>query len=256
MNSTYTKFVATLCCPIPRINFGTGDKHVEDEIIQMEDYLKEAKGDFVVFPEGYLQDKTVSKAEELAKKYNKWLIVGSQDTTEEKSLYTLVISPTDGLIYSHTKTSLTDGDRNSKAKQGKTIEAVDTPYGKIGTVLCYEMHFPEVARIECLDGAYVLFNTIGTGMWHEQQLDEWTTIAKARAIENRCFVLGCTHYCDPIPLIFAYDPHGRKLVLKTNYEGMVDVEIDPTLIDERNYFNDRNPEAYTKICSNGIYKLN
>ena len=248
------KYNVTLCCPLPRVGFGSGDNHVDDEILQLEEYLQQAKGDIVVFPEGYLKSEDVYKAELLAKKYRKWLIIGSQDQGDHKSLYTLVISCEDGLIYSHCKTALTDGDRKDGARLGDSIEALDTPFGRIGTVLCYEIHFPEVARIECLDGAEILFNTIGTGMWHEQQLYEWTTIAKARAIENRCFVLGCTHYCDPIPLMFAYDPHGRVLIEEKHKLGLVEVEIDKSLIDERDYFKDRNPKAYIKISEGGEYE--
>jgi len=242
------KFRVSLCCPFPRTAFGNGDIHVEDEIAQLETYLAKAEGAIVVFPEGYLLTSHVKKAEKLAKKYNKWLIIGSEDDGEQKSLYTLVIDPDNGEIYKHCKTSLTDGDRRNKAKQGNEISAVGTPFGRIGTVLCYELHFPEVARIECLQGARILFNTIGTGMWHEQQLDEWTTLAKARAIENRCFVLGCTHFCDPIPLMFGYDPHGKELLRLRNTEGLVNVDIDMSLIDERDYFKDRNPESYTEIA--------
>ena len=245
------KIRVSLCCPPPRIGFGTGEIHVSDELKQMDDYLKKAQGEIVVFPEGYLKSEDCDKAFELAHKYNKWLIIGTHDQGEFKSLYTIVIDPDKGVIYSHCKTALTEGDRRDKARLGDSIEALDTPFGKIGTVLCYEMHFPEVARIECLEGAWILFNTIGTGMWHEQQFDEWTTLAKARAIENRCFVLGTTHYCDPIPMMYAYDPHGRLIGLKRNYEGIMEVEIDRELIDERDYFRDRNPEAYTKITEGG-----
>ncbi len=241
----------TLVCPLPRKGFGKSQWRATDEISQMEDYLKRAQGQIVVFPEGYIVSDRAKEAETLSKKYNKWIICGSEDPGEEKSLYTLVISPEEGMIYSHRKTALTDGDRANGARLGMEISAVNTPFGKIGTVLCYEIHFPEVARIMCLEGALILFNTIGTGMWHQQQLDEWTTIAKARAIENRCFVFGCTHYCDPIPLMFAYNPYGRLLGMKTNYEGLMETEADLSLIDERDFFRDRNPEAYAKICKGG-----
>lgn len=243
------KFKVTLCCPIPRRDFGFGkcEKLSDDEISIMEDYVKDSQADIVVFPEGFITTEHVKQAECIAKTYNKWIITGSQDTGEHKSLYTLVISPIDGMIYSHCKSALTVGDRKINAKQGETIEALDTPFCKIGTVLCYEIHFPEVARIEAIEGAKVLFNTIGTGMWHEQQFDEWTTIAKARAIENRCFVLGCTHYCDPIPIMFAYDPHGRQLALERNNNGAVTVEIDLSKIDDQDFLRDRNPKAYSKL---------
>ena len=241
------KFKVTLCCPIPRKGFGSGDMHSDDEIKVMDSYLKDAEGDIVVFPEGFLTTDHVPACEELAKNYNKWIVVGSQDQGENKSLYTLVISPDEGQVYSHRKTSLTEGDRKINALQGESIEAIDTPFCRIGTVLCYEIHFPEVARIEAIEGAKVLFNTVGTGMWHEQQFDEWTSIAKARAIENRCFVLGCTHFCDPIPIMFGYDPHGRQLCLERSNNKSVTVEIDLSKIDDQDFLRDRNPRAYSKL---------
>ncbi len=244
-------FKVSLCCPIPRRGFGTGERHCEDVIFQMEDYLSSCKGDIIVFPEGYIPSVRTSEVIKLAEKYDRWIITGSEDDPPHKSLQTLVVSPKEGLIYSHRKTALTKGDRDNGAILGDTIKAIDSDFGKIGIVLCYEIHFPEVARIECIQGARILFNTIGTGMWHEQQFDEWTSIAKARAIENRCFVVGCTHFCDPIPMAFAYDPHGRTLLLKRNEEGLFDVNIDMALIDERDYFKDRNPKAYTKISEEG-----
>lgn len=242
------KFKVTLCCPKPREGFAFGKgEHIPSELEVLDDYLSKADGDIVVLPEGFLESNHVPEAEKIINKYHKWVVVGSQDTGEHQSLHTLVIDPDKGVIYKHTKTALTEGDRKINCIEGDEISALDTPFGKIGTVLCYEMHFPEVARIECIEGAQILFNTIGTGMWHEQQLDEWTSIAKARAIENRCFVVGCTHYCDPIPLMFAYNPHGKCLNLTRDLNGMVTVDIDLNDIDERDYFRDRNPRAYTKI---------
>ena len=241
-------FKVSLVCPLPRVGFGKSDKRCGDEIVQMEEYLKISNGDIVVFPEGYLPSQRLEEVCALAKKYDKWIIAGSEDQGEEKSLYTHAIDPEKGIVHSHCKTALTLGDKNNHAKLGMEIEPFDSPVGKMGIVLCYEIHFPEVARIEAIKGARILFNTVGTGMWHEQQFDEWTTIAKARAIENRCFVAGCTHYCDPIPLIYAYDPHGRLLLLKRNEEGIGEVDIDMDLIDERDYMRDRNPAAYKDIC--------
>ena len=245
-------FKVSLCCPLPREGFGKSDERCEDEIRQMEDYLKKAEGEIVVFPEGYLQSQRLKEACALAEKYGKWIITGSEDQGEEKSHYTHVIDPGSGVIHSHCKSALTQGDREHKAKLGMEIDAFDSPFGKMGIVLCYEIHFPEVARIECIQGARILFNTIGTGMWHEQQFDEWTTVARARAIENRCFVLGCTHFCDPIPMAFAYDPHGRQLMLMREKEGICEVAVDMDLIDERDFLRDRNPAAYTDICKGDV----
>ncbi len=242
------KFKVTLCCPFPREGFAVGKgEHVANELDVLDEYLSEADGDIVVFPEGFVIDYHLDEAVEIIKKRKKWVVMGGQDSGEHQSLYTLLVDPEKGVIYKHVKTALTVGDVKINCIQGKEIGAVDTPFCKIGTILCYEIHFPEVSRICAIEGASLLINTIGTGMWHEQQYDEWNAVAKARAIENRCFVVGCTHFCDPIPMMYAYDPHGHCMGIAREKNGLMTVEIDLSRIDERDFMRDRNPGAYRKL---------
>ena len=39
-----------------------------------------------------------------------------------------------------------------------------------------------------LEDPIMLINIIGTGMYHDLQLEQWTTLAKARAIENEVYI--------------------------------------------------------------------
>lgn len=72
-------------------------------------------------------------------------------------------------------------------KAGKQIGVVQTPIGKIGLAVCYDLRFPELFRNFMLKGvdAIVLPSafTIETGKAH------WETLLKARAIENLCYVI-------------------------------------------------------------------
>jgi nitrilase len=77
--------------------------------------------------------------------------------------------------------------------ESETIEAgddavvVDTPFGKIGIAVCYDLRFPELFR-EMLDMGMEIalvpsaFTAI-TGKAH------WETLVRARAIENLCYVV-------------------------------------------------------------------
>ncbi len=79
--------------------------------------------------------------------------------------------------------------KKKRGKQhGEKITCVNTKFGKIGVLICYEIHFPEVARIMSLEDPIMLINIIGTGMYHDLQLEQWTTLAKARAIENEVYI--------------------------------------------------------------------
>lgn len=64
---------------------------------------------------------------------------------------------------------------------------VETPAGKLGLSVCYDLRFPELYRRLAAAGAELLCVpaafTVPTGRAH------WETLLRARAIENQCFVL-------------------------------------------------------------------
>jgi nitrilase len=70
---------------------------------------------------------------------------------------------------------------------GVTPRIVDTPIGKLGLAVCYDMRFPELFRHLVAHGATVLSVpsafTVPTGLAH------WDVLLRARAIENLCYVL-------------------------------------------------------------------
>jgi len=70
-------------------------------------------------------------------------------------------------------------------ESGDSIVVVDTPFGKIGLSICYDLRFPELYRamgevdIIVLPSAF----TETTGKAH------WESLIRARAIENLCYVI-------------------------------------------------------------------
>lgn len=71
--------------------------------------------------------------------------------------------------------------------QGREPVVVDSPVGKLGLAVCYDMRFPELFRKMSAAGAEVFSVpsafTAPTGRAH------WETLLRARAIENLCFLL-------------------------------------------------------------------
>jgi predicted amidohydrolase len=238
-------FTVTLCCPPPRVGFGVSDHPVPDELDELRRFM-EQPGDILVLPEGFLKTENLAKAEQLAAQHHKWLICGTE--SPEHALAAVAISPQQGLVHFHQKTTLTDQDIQDNRPPGQTIEPFDLPFCPAGTPLCYEIHFPEVSRILALKGARILFNPIGTGMWHSQQLAEWTAIARARAIENGVFVVGCTHFCDPIPLAYAYAPDGAELACMLQTNSAVTVDIDLARLPAQDWLRHRTPALYGALA--------
>ena len=70
---------------------------------------------------------------------------------------------------------------------GARPAVVDTPVGRLGLSVCYDMRFPELFRALSAAGAQMLVVpsafTAPTGRAH------WETLLRARAIENLCYVV-------------------------------------------------------------------
>lgn len=70
---------------------------------------------------------------------------------------------------------------------GSRPQVVDTPAGRLGLSVCYDIRFPELYRALSAAGAQILSVpsafTAPTGRAH------WETLLRARAIENLCYVI-------------------------------------------------------------------
>jgi N-carbamoylputrescine amidase len=77
------------------------------------------------------------------------------------------------------------------------FQAVDTAFGRVGTLVCWDQWYPEGARLTALQGAEVLFFPTAIG-WHPAekeefgtaQYDAWQTIQRGHAIANGVYVAG------------------------------------------------------------------
>ena len=88
-------------------------------------------------------------------------------------------------------------DSHGSYRESDTFEAgdelvvIDTPLGKVGLTICYDLRFAEIhAKLVDL-GAQIIVNgsafTRTTGQAH------WHTLLRARAIETQCYILAASH---------------------------------------------------------------
>lgn len=78
---------------------------------------------------------------------------------------------------------------------GDDVTVVDTAFGRVGVCVCYDLRFPELARLMALRGARIFvvpgaFN-MTTGPAH------WEMLFRARAVDNQVYTLGCAPARDP-----------------------------------------------------------
>lgn len=120
---------------------------------------------------------------------------------------------------------------------------VDTPLGRIGLTICYDVRFPELYRELSARGAIVLSVpsafTATTGQAH------WETLLRARAIENTAYVLAPAQSGkhesgrETFGHSMIIDPWGKILNQLTDEpEGVILADIDP---DELNAVRQRFP---------------
>ncbi len=221
-----------------------------EDLKEMEKFLKQEEADIYIFPEGFLETEQLPEALRLIKETDRYVITGLKDTRTDNSYQTALIIDKGNIVGDYRKNILTQGEKEKGRVPGESIYCLDTKYGKIGIPICYEIHFPEVPRVMALEAPFMLVNLIGTGMYHEQQYDQWTTLAKARAIENEVYVLGCSHYAGEIPLAFAFSPKGEMIVQSKKQYGSISLHIDrkESYIREISYHLDRLPDRFVKLC--------
>ena len=104
---------------------------------------------------------------------------------------------------------------------------VRTSLGRTGTLICYDLRFPEASRSLASAGSEVI---VAPSAWvrgpHKEE--HWLTLNRARALENGCYVLAPDQvgnsYCGRS---LAVDPFGRVILDMGRREGMALVDVDP-----------------------------
>lgn len=135
---------------------------------------------------------------EAAQENHIYLAAGSMPEAEHGHCYntTYIFDPDGKQIARHRKIHLFDiqVDGGPQFRESDTLTAgnqvtvFDTIYGKMGAAICYDLRFPELARLMAFAGAQILiipaaFN-MTTGPLH------WQILFQSRAIDNQLFTVG------------------------------------------------------------------
>lgn len=79
------------------------------------------------------------------------------------------------------------GQEKLKFREGKEFPVYDTPLGKIGIMICYDVEFPEPSRIMALKGAELVFVP---AVWGIPAEDRWHIDLSGNALFNLFFMAG------------------------------------------------------------------
>lgn len=79
------------------------------------------------------------------------------------------------------------GQEKLKFREGREFPVYDTPLGKIGIMICYDVEFPEPARIMALKGAEIVFIP---AVWSIPAARRWDVDLAGNALFNLYFMAG------------------------------------------------------------------
>lgn len=142
--------------------------------------------------------------------------------------------------------------------------AFNTPFGRIGVLICWDQWFPEAARAMALAGAEILFYPTAIG-WHahekesfgQRQHQGWEVIQRGHAVANGIYVCavnrtGSEGSVQFFGQSFIADPFGEVLCrASVDNEEIIVQDLDLSLIEDtrRNwpFLRDRRIDAYSPI---------
>ncbi len=121
----------------------------------------------------------------LAKKHDLYIVIGLTEKAGELIHNVAVMVGPDGeMVGKYRKVCLPREEIEKGITPGEEYPVFDTRFGKVGMMVCWDVHFPEVARELANRGAEVLALPI----WGGNPL-----LARARAVENQVFLVTSTY---------------------------------------------------------------
>ena len=184
---------------------------------------------FIEYAEVEDDSLTLNKISSLAKSNDTYILAGSIPEKENEKLYntSYLFDKNGDIIAKHRKMHLFDIDVKGKITfkesdvltAGDDFTVPDTEFGKIGVGICYDVRFPELARIMVENGALMLiypgaFN-MTTGPAH------WELLFRSRALDNQVY---CVGVAPALNKDASYHSFGHSLI--TNPWGEIIAEAD------------------------------
>ena len=177
-----------------------------------------------------MDGETVEWMKRIAAK-KKIILTGSVIIEEDRNFYNRLVwvLPTGQIGYYDKRHLFAYGDEDQHYTAGKKRLIASVKGWKINLMVCYDLRFPVWSRQQ---GDFEYDVLIYVANWPERRVHAWTTLLRARAIENQSYVIGVNRTGDDgnkIPYTgesMAVDPMGEILYHKNDEEDVFTVTLD------------------------------
>ncbi len=195
---------------------------------------------FIEYAEEEKESSTLLKISQLACKNNVYILAGSIPEKDGSKLFntSYLFDKNGEIIAKHRKMHLFDIDVKGKITfmesdvltAGDDFTVTDTEFGKVGIGICYDIRFPELARIMAQQGALILFYpgafNMTTGPAH------WELLFKSRALDNQVYCVGVAPALNKDSSYHSFghsiitNPWGDVITEASEKESLIISEID------------------------------
>ena len=144
-----------------------------------------------------------------------------------------MLGPDGSLVGSYRKLCLARGEYRRGIAPGADFPVFETTFGKVGMMICFDVHMPEVARGIAARGAEIIAMPIMGGH---------PTLAQARAIENQVYLVTSTYSLNEDWMQTGiWDTQGKLHSRATQPNEVVFHEVDLSILEisgenERNFW--------------------
>jgi len=183
-----------------------------------------------------MDGETVEWMKQIAAK-KKIILTGSVIIEEDRNFYNRLVwvLPNGQIGYYDKRHLFAYGDEDQHYTAGKKRLIASVKGWKINLMVCYDLRFPVWSRQQ---GDFEYDVLIYVANWPERRVHAWTTLLRARAIENQSYVIGVNRTGDDgnkIPYTgesMAVDPMGEILYHKNDEEDVFTVTLDKSHLEK------------------------
>lgn len=265
-----------------RIGLAETDIYWEDKqlnrlncVLMIEKAVTE-KVDLILFPEMSLtgfsmnientaerNNETFSWFQEMVNRYKINVGFGwvKNDDNNICNMYSIITEDINNNI-SYSKIHLFSmGNENEYFQAGENIYLLNVKEFTVCPFICYDLRFPEIFQIASSGCSLI---TIAAN-WPETRKQHWTTLLRARAIENQCFVAGINRKGSGQGIFYSgdsciYNPLGEKVPCESfsiynNLLLIADIDLNNVLSLRKNFNvkSDRKPELYVSLINSSVF---
>ncbi|WP_145590839.1 nitrilase-related carbon-nitrogen hydrolase [Yersinia aleksiciae] len=195
----------------------------------------------------------------IAQRYQCYIVLGMPEVDPETALYynsAVLIGP-QGVMGCHRKSHPYISEPKWAAAGDVGHQVFDTPLGRIGMLVCMDIHFPETARLLALDGVDVICH-ISNWLAERTPAPYWIS----RAMENGCYLLESNRWGLERGVQFSggsciIEPDGNIAAVVDDGDGIAYAEIDISRSRQRRVlgeavFDQRRPDYYHALLSDSF----